>query len=161
MTTIDESRLPGVGVRHEFTTVRGERVGVLTRNSGDRELLLYDREDPDSCERSLRLADADAETLGELLGLSQLVQHFGAVREAVGDLVIEWIPIEEASPFAQRTIGETEMRTRTGVSIVAVLRGNSATPAPTPDFQFKAGDIVIAVGTLEGVSAAGALLGVG
>ncbi len=161
MTTIDESRLPGVGVRHEFTTVRGERVGVLTRNSGDRELLLYDSEDPDSCERSLRLADGDAERLAELLGLSQLVKHFGAVREAVGDLAIEWIPIAQASPFAGRTLGETEMRTRTGVSIIAVLRGSSATPAPTPDFQFEAGDTVIAVGTLEGVGAAEALLGVG
>jgi TrkA domain protein len=157
MTTIDETRLPGVGVRHEFTTHRGERVGVLKHLAGDRELLVYDRDDPDSCERTLRLDEADAEALAELLGISQLAQSLGAVREAVGGLVIEWVDIAAGTPFADRTIADTELRTRTGVSIIALLRSSGAIPAPTPDQQFEAGDTVIVVGTLEGVRAAEAL----
>ena len=157
MTTIDETRLPGVGVRHEFTTHRGERVGVLKHLAGDRELLVYDRDDPDSCERTLRLDEADAEALAELLGISQLAQSLGAVREAVGGLVIEWVDIAAGTPFANRTIADTDLRTRTGVSIIALLRSSGAIPAPTADQQFEAGDTVIVVGTLEGVRAAEAL----
>lgn len=154
MGSIDETRLPGVGVRRDFTTMRGERLGVLQKMSGERELLVYDRRDADACERSIRLEEVEAETLAELLGVSRLTQSLGAVREMVGELVVEWIPVEEGSPFAGRTIGDTEMRTRTGVSVIAVLHESGATPAPGPEHSLRAGDTLLVVGTLEGTRAA-------
>lgn len=158
MTTIDQTELPGVGVRYEFDTDRGERVGVLQHLSGDRELLLYDKDDPDTCERTLRLKDADAEALADLLGLSQLAQSLGAVREAVGGLVIEWITIGKESPFDGKTIGDTSLRTRTGVSIIAVIHGSEPIPAPGPEQRLDAGDTVIVIGTLDGIHRAETLL---
>ncbi|MSX02723.1 MAG: potassium transporter TrkA, partial [Actinobacteria bacterium] len=81
----------------------------------------------------------------------------GAVREAVGGLVIEWVDIAPGTQFAGRTIADSQLRTRTGVSIIALLRGSEAIPAPTPDQAFEAGDTVIVVGTLDGVRQAEAL----
>ena len=46
---LEETKLPGVGLRHDFTTARGRRVGVISTRGGDRELLLYSRDDPDAC----------------------------------------------------------------------------------------------------------------
>ena len=36
MPEVRETLLPGVGVRHEFTTASGERVAVLTHRGGRR-----------------------------------------------------------------------------------------------------------------------------
>ncbi|MCU0257440.1 MAG: hypothetical protein MUF56_00255 [Solirubrobacteraceae bacterium] len=158
MAAIDETPLPGVGVRRDFTTARGERVGVLEKLSGERELLVFDRADPDACRVTLRMEEAEAETLAELLGAPQLTHGLGAIREAVGDLVVEWLTIEPGSPFAGRTIGDSRLRTRTGVSVVAVLHGDHATPAPGPEQPLHPGDTLLAVGTLEGTRAAERLL---
>ncbi len=47
MADVTEVRLPRVGVRHEFTTAEGERIGVLSHRNGRREIVVYDRDDPD------------------------------------------------------------------------------------------------------------------
>lgn len=160
MSAIDETRLPGVGVRHDFTTARGERIGVLNMASGDRELLVYDRADPDACRLTVRLDESDADTLAGLLGASRLAESLGAVREAVGDLVVEWLPIAEGDPFAGRTIADTQLRSRTGVSVIAVLHPDpgGATPAPGPQETLHPGDTLLVVGTLDGVRNAERLL---
>jgi TrkA domain protein len=65
---VTETRLPGVGVRHEFTTANGDRVSVLFHRTGRREIALYERDDPDVCTTVLHLSAEDARTLSELLG---------------------------------------------------------------------------------------------
>ena len=57
-----------------------------------------------------------------------------------------------------RTLGDTQARTRTAASIVAVVRGPSVHASPRPDFRFSAGDIVVVVGTKEGADAVAELL---
>ena len=67
------------------------------------------------------------------------------------------IPIIAGSPYDGRSLGETQTRTRTGVSIVAVVRAGGILASPTPDFIFHVGDLVVAVGTIEGTTAASEL----
>ncbi|KPC94346.1 potassium transporter TrkA, partial [Streptomyces sp. NRRL F-6602] len=74
------------------------------------------------------------------------------------DLVTEHIPVTKRSPYAGRTLGDTQARTRTGASIVAVLRRTAAVPSPTPDFRFAIGDSLVVVGTREGVDAVAELI---
>ena len=49
MAEIRETQLPGVGVRHEFTTDSGQALGVISHRGGRKEILIYDRDDPDAC----------------------------------------------------------------------------------------------------------------
>jgi TrkA domain protein len=49
-------------------------------------------------------------------------------------------------------------RTRTGASIVAVIRDGQSVPAPGPDFDLHAGDVVVGVGTSEGLATMRALI---
>jgi TrkA domain protein len=153
MTEVTEVRLPGVGVRHEFTTTHGERVSVLAHRGGRRELAVYDRDDPDACSAVLHLGPDDTRTLAEILGGSQVSEAVTAVQQRLEGLAIEWITLAEGAPTVGRTIGQARLRTRTGASIVAVLRGEATTAAPGPDFAFESGDVAVAVGTQEGLAA--------
>ncbi|MGZ6682277.1 MAG: hypothetical protein ACXVFK_18915 [Solirubrobacteraceae bacterium] len=75
MAHIEETRLPGIGLRHDFTTSDGTRIGIVTYRDGRRELLIYDDRDPDECRARLVLSDQDAETLAELLGASEVIER--------------------------------------------------------------------------------------
>lgn len=152
MSEVTETQLPGVGVRFEFTTEDGERVGVLAHRSGRRELLVFDRTDPDTGRTVVHLGEDDARTLTELLGATQLSESVAAVQQRIESLSIEWITLPDGSAFAGATIGDGQLRTRTGASIVAVVRGDSTVPAPGPEFRFETGDVVVAVGTPEGLT---------
>src|ERR687891_126926 len=63
MSTVNETSLPGLGIRFEFTTKEGVRLGVFHRSGGRQDLLVYDRDDPDRCRESISLDDEDARTL--------------------------------------------------------------------------------------------------
>lgn len=153
MAEVFETKLPGVGVRHDFVTEDGDRVGVIVHRTGRREIVVYDSTDPDACSPMLDLSSADTRVLGELLGASQVSQTVGAVQQELDGLAIEWIHMPEGSFGAGRTIEAGQYRTRTGSSIVAIVRGDSTVPAPTPDFRIEVGDTVVAVGTTEGLAA--------
>jgi TrkA domain protein len=152
MPEVTEVRLPGVGVRHEFTTNAGERLAVLVHRSGWREIAVYDRHDPDTCTAVLHLDAGDTRTLAELLGATQVSEALTEVQQRVEGLAIDWITVPAGSRLVGTTIGEGELRTRTGVSIVAVVRGNVTTPAPDADYRFEAGDVAVTVGTPEGLA---------
>ena len=65
---VRSTQLPGIGYRHEFTAADGETVGVVRHRDGDRELIVFSRDDPDACRLSLRLSGQDARVLATLLG---------------------------------------------------------------------------------------------
>jgi TrkA domain protein len=151
MAIIDEVPLPGIGVRYEFVTDDGARVGVIHHRSGEREVVRYDREDPDTSHDLLRLGAEDSRTLAELLGVSQVAKELAELEQDVEGLAVDRLPLAAGSPFDGRRIGDTEARTRTGVSIVAVLREGAAHPAPGPEFPIAGGDVLVVVGTPRGV----------
>ena len=99
----------------------------------------------------LSLSAEDTRTVAELLGTSQVISAVEAVQQEIEGLTMEWITMSPTSPIASRTIGDGAFRTRTGVSIIAVIRDGQSIPAPGPDQQLLAGDVVVAVGTIDGL----------
>lgn len=152
MSEVRETKLPGVGVRHEFDTESGTRVGVIVHRDGRREILVYDQHDPDACSTMVDLSAADTRTMSELLGSSQVTEAVSAVQQDIDGLAIEWISLHATSSAIGTTIRDGEYRTRTGASIVAVIRGDDTVPAPEPEFRFAAADTVVAVGTVDGLA---------
>ena len=152
MPDVSETPLPGVGVRHEFVTAGGERVAVLTHRTGRREVAIYDRADPDACTTVLHLSADDTRTLAELLGASPVSEAVSAVQQRLEGLAIDWVTIPAGSRVVGASIAEGAFRTRTGASIVAVVRGGTTLPAPGPDHRFEGGDIVVVVGTTDGLA---------
>ena len=161
MAHYEQTQLPGVGVRHDFVTELGRRVGVITRHGGRRELLVYREDDPDSCVATVHLEESDRQALVEVLGGSQVTQTLKDLQQRVEGLAIDWLPIARDWFAAGHTIADTQMRRRTGVSIVAILRDGSTVPSPEPSEALAAGDTVVVVGTPEGIEAATDVLRVG
>ncbi|HJQ77315.1 MAG TPA: cation:proton antiporter regulatory subunit [Acidimicrobiia bacterium] len=161
MTRIEETALPGVGVRHEFTAEDGSRVGVIHHRSGRRELFVCAPSDPDAVILSLNLSDEEGHALAEALGGSTVISNLEDLQQRIQGLVIDWLKVDTGTPYAGKTIGDARIRTRTGVSVVAVLRGDNAHPAPEPSFRIEAGDTLVVVGTAEGIRTVDEILSAG
>ena len=158
MTEVNETRLPGVGLLHDFTSRSGARVGVISHRTGRRELLVYDADDPDAVRDTVDLTPEESAALAELLGGARITERMAQLQRQVEGLAIDWLTVPQGSPFAGRTIGEGEIRRRTGVSVVALLRGEEAVPAPGPEVRLEAGDTAVVVGTPQGIELVGDLL---
>ncbi|WP_045875339.1 cation:proton antiporter regulatory subunit [Pseudofrankia sp. DC12] len=150
---IEETALPGIGLRHEFTTRAGRRVGVVSHHKGRRELVVYDADDPDAVAESLALTAEEGDVLSELLGAPHIVEKLANLNKVFAGLVGERIRISADSPYAGRLLGDTQARTRTGASIVAVVRDQEVLASPRPDFRFAPDDVVVVVGTPENTAA--------
>ncbi|HJR44471.1 MAG TPA: cation:proton antiporter regulatory subunit [Actinomycetota bacterium] len=161
MSEINEVKLPGVGVRYEFETAEGKRIGVISHRTGLREIYVSRPDDPDEFKRVLGLSPDDARTLAELLGATRVAQQLSELQQRIEGLVIDWLPVRDDSVYAGRTIGDARLRTRTGVSVVAIVRGEDAVPAPGPEEGLEAGDYLVVVGTARGVEQAVELLRAG
>jgi TrkA domain protein len=151
VTDIREVKLPGVGMRYEFTTEEGKYVGVVVHRSGRKELYVTNPKDPHSFKRVLGLSERDARIVVEMLGGSRVAEELSELQQSIEGLAIDWLPVREDSLYVGRSMGEARIRTRTGVSVVAVLRGDEALPAPEPDLRIESGDYLVVVGTTRGI----------
>src|SRR6185436_12386086 len=100
---------------------------------------------------------ARGEHYGMLRGLSipglklEMLQHLGV------EAAIETLEVEDGS----RAVGETPvtlaLRRKTGCTVIAAVRDGKAHHTPDPDFRFRAGDLVVIVGTADSLAKAGSL----
>jgi TrkA domain protein len=146
MAEIEETPLPGVGIRYHFATAGGRRLGVLVHRTGRRELLLYSSGDPDECVESIALVPDDTRTLSELLGASRVVEQINALQQVAG-IGIDWIEIQAGGPWAGLSLAEAAVHSRTGASVVALLRGHDVVASPGATDILGIGETVVAVGT--------------
>lgn len=155
---LHETALPGIGVRHEFTTEQGRRVGLVSHRSGRREVVFYDERDPDAVSQSVSLTADESEAVATLLGAARITRELVELPQQVEGLLVEWLRVPPGSPYAGRTLGDTRARTRTGASVVARVRSGVVHPSPGPESDLEAGDTLVVVGTPEGVAAVARLL---
>lgn len=151
MVEVDETELPGIGVRREFTTRGGTRLGVVETRVGTRDLLLYDRDDPDMCRVVVPLAEKDSDLLSNLLGATVVRNDAASKLMNLEGLAIDWITIDTGSEVAGMTIGEADIRGRTGATVAAIIDGDRSVPGPGPKAVLPAGATIVAVGSNEGV----------
>jgi len=147
--------LPGIGLQYDFTTADGEHLSVVAHRNGSRSLDGYRGDEPDGV-FSLHLTADEAAVLADAL----LAGHDDPrlLRADELGLVAERIALSAASRWHGRPLGTTQLRTRTGASIVAILRGSNPIPSPAAAFRLAGGDTLVVVGTREGADAAAALL---
>lgn len=150
---INESPLPGIGLRDDFVTAAGRRVGVVSHRTGQRDLVIYDERDPDACAATIPLTPGEADAVAEFLGTRRVVERLSQLSEQVESLRTSKLNIAPGSHFDGAALGDTKVRTRTGASIVAVLRGQEAIASPMPTFTLYGGDQLIVVGTEDALLA--------
>lgn len=147
--TVYETDLPGVGRKFELERGDGSHIVVVLHHDGRREV--FERSSPDA--DSERLFDLDSEEAGQLATVLQgstfETVDTGALSVPLGGGIIEWIEITEGSPLDGATIGESDIRSETGVSVVALQRGEETIANPDADVEIAAGDVIVGIGTRE------------
>jgi len=61
-------------------------------------------------------------------------------------LELVWIRLPDDSPFIGKTIRELDIRSRTGVSVVGIMRDKEVFPNPDIEYGFAAGDSIAVMG---------------
>ena len=133
-----ETLLPGVGIRYELVTQQGIRLGIVVRREGSVEICTYDRSDPDRAQNDFQLTADEANTLADVLGAPRLAERF--------------------ADLSREVLGDTQARTRTGCSIVAIVRGADVVTSPSPTEVLRTDDVLVVIGSEQGLSELGALL---
>ena len=155
---VDETELPGLGIRKDFVTASGRRIGVVELREGETELFVSTWDDPDTCQASIPLTADEASTLGNLLGGQHIAMRLAEAHREVPGIVTRQFSITADSPFVNQAMGKAQIRTRSGVSIVAIMREGEVVPSPAPDVVLHIGDLLVAVGTQEGLDSAAGIL---
>ncbi|WP_067536537.1 cation:proton antiporter regulatory subunit [Nocardia crassostreae] len=155
---VEVTQLPGIGVRKDFPLSGARRrIGIIDHKDGTIDLIVSKPGNPDATDQ-IPLSAQEATVLANLLGAPQLVAQLREEHRDYGELETRQVTVRARSPYDGRPLGDTQMRSRTTVSIVAVMRAGHAIPSPGPDFVFLAGDVLVVVGTAESLTAAARIL---
>ena len=145
---MNETRLPGVGVKYSLPLAAGGRLSVILHNDGKRELYFFGPGDDDP-RAVITLDDDEARGLGAVIGGAyerpRIVEE---LEMALGELQIEWVPVPDTSPWIGKTLAEAAFRARTGVTIIAILREPEPVTGAQPDDIIADGDTLVTVGKL-------------
>src|SRR5918998_3118163 len=150
---IRETRLPGVGVKYTLPLDGGGRLTVILHNDGQREIYWFRRGDDDP-RAVIELDDDEARQLGAVLGGAyerpKIVED---LELALGDLLIEWIPVPDTSPWIGKTLAEAGFRAKAGITVIAILREPEPVTGALPDDVIQEGDTLVTVGKAGAYSA--------
>jgi len=139
--------LPGVGKKISLQTAEEHKIVVIVHHSGKRDLYFFQNSDEDEADFFLSLTAEETRELGaQLLGATYQPVDNEKMEIFQKQLLMEWIKLTSESPFVDKQIAESRIRTHTGTSILAVMRGDDITVNPDIDFVLKAGDTVMAAG---------------
>lgn len=151
MSKVHETMLPGVGVRHDLQTREDRRVGVIAHHSGRKELLVYERDDPDACAEAIALEEDEGHAVAEMLGGAGVTASLEALAQEIEGLAIDWVRVGGAGQDAERRLAELDGGSERSATVVAVQRGDRLHGAPGGEFKLRPGDVAVVVGTREGV----------
>lgn len=158
LVDIEETLLPGIGVRYDMTTSHKQPFSVLIHRDGSADLATYDEDDPDEAIVSMTLDEDEVETLAELLGAPRVTRRIADLSKEIPGLHTGRIRITPGSQYDGHTLGETAARTRSGASVVAVVHETDITTSPGPETVLHAGDYLVAIGDDEALAKLGAIL---
>ena len=109
--------------------------------------------DPDKARRLFRLTDREAEALAQILGAPRIVESYADLTKEIPGLDAGQVEVGDHSPYAGHPLGDAKARTRTGASIVAIVRDEQVLASPGPAEVLQAHDVLVVIGTADGIAA--------
>ncbi|MCF6157262.1 MAG: potassium transporter TrkA [wastewater metagenome] len=146
MSEVKESDLPSIGKKFTLQLDSGEKLVVVIHFSGEREVFIFAKgsEEPTLV---TRFTDEEARQIGAILSGT----YFQPVIEKeqklmMKNVIMDWVKIEPDSVLADKKIEELSIRKITGVSITAIIRGETIIPNPQPGEVILPQDTIIIIG---------------
>jgi TrkA domain protein len=136
--TVYETDVPGVGRKFEYELGGEDRLVVLIHHDGKREVFRRPSDDADGT-KLFELSDKQAREFGTILeGAYFQPLDLESVEVPLGEAIIEWNDLPDDSPVAGESIRDADLRRRSGVSVLAVQRGEETVANPDPSSTSKA-----------------------
>ena len=147
-----QTRLPGVGTKFTLTLDSGGRLAVILHNDGKREIYFFSRAHDDEPRAVIELDDDEARQVGAVLGGAyerpKIVEE---LEMALGELLIEWVPVPDNSPWIGKSLAESGFRARTGITVIVAqlaVTNDTISAGRKEDLVAFAGLYVLATATL-------------
>lgn len=146
MSIVRESDLIGIGKKYQIETQAGDNMVVVIHDDGRRELYRYDDEENES-KCVMTLSDEESRQVAGIIGgLSYKPKALETIEVALDDLIIEWYKVEGTASSLGKTIGELEIRQRTGASIIAAIKDGDSIINPGPDYAITPQTTLVVAG---------------
>lgn len=143
---VEEAILPGVGKRVTFRRLKdGTSIAIVIFDDGRKEIYV----NPDDLRPNVIKMDADeARLIGQAIVTEwrpkTIIDYIS--RSFQGGMAMDQFTIADESPLAGMTVMETNLRSATGASIIALLKGGRTIYNPPPSTVIAPGDVVVMIG---------------
>lgn len=155
---VREVTLPGVGVKYVMPLRDGGNVAIIVKPDGERQVYHF-LEAEDRPFDAVKLDREEAQQIANLLGQPFVsAPDLEKLELALGALEIEWVKLEAGDRLVGKTLLDVPIRSETGASIIAIMRGSQAIPNPAIDRVFEEGDTVLLIGSHQQCVAARAFI---
>jgi TrkA domain protein len=147
---VKTSDLPGIGKSYSVATAEGARIVIVTHHQGNREIYYFKDPDQDEPELSVSFTDEEARQIGTiLLGVDYQPVADERMELILKSLRVDWLKVAPESCLAGKTILDSQIRTRTGATVIAIQRGDRLIGSPDIHEVILPGDVLMSVGTRE------------
>jgi TrkA domain protein len=144
--SVNEEDLPGIGRRYELMAAQGKRVVLVLHHSGRRDLYVLQRHsDTPLC--AVELTDDQARRIGAILGGAYFKPAVvEEIEDSIGEFIVDWVTLLADAPAVGHSIVDLEIRHRTGMTVIAIIRNRKTITAPDPSEILEVGDRLVVVG---------------
>lgn len=148
-----ETDLPGIGKKFSIITSEGYKIAIIVHITGKREMFVFEPDDYDDAVCDVMLNEEEANQLASvLMGAFYKPEQENIKEVLIESLAIEWLKVPENSPLVNKSIKEENIRRKTGITVIAIIRKDRETIInPPPDTKIEAGDTIVVVGSREQV----------
>ena len=142
--------LPGIGTKYELETEKNDLIAIFFLKSGNIQMYTLPHDTPKPS--VVEFSPGEARRLGTILSGAIMEADRESVEiafSALSDLRISVHTFVIRKKMAGHSLEDLQVRAKTGVTIIAVSRGDKNVINPPPDFVFQVGDAVVAIGETD------------
>ncbi|WP_406676890.1 cation:proton antiporter regulatory subunit [Moorella sp. ACPs] len=152
--SIKETELPGIGKKFQIETRSGDKMVIVVHDDGRREIYHFDSNDPEESISMVTLDDTEARRVAGILGgMAYEPKALETVEMALDDMVFEWYKVERDAQAIGKTIGDLDIRKKTGAAIIAIIKKDEKVLNPGPEEIITPGATIVVLGDRKQVKA--------